>query len=131
MFVGQSAFDPGSGTIGLAFDHFGNLFVSVTVLPPIQNGDSILKFIPEGVGSPFATGLNFPRGLAFDRSGNLFVAEINEFAPGDILKFTPNGNVTVFASGIGRPQGNGGPEFLTIQLLPTPRPRPTPHARPR
>ena len=112
-FVGPSAFDPDTGPTGLAFDRFGNLFVSVAVGgAPVQNGDSILKFTPEGVGSPFATGLNYPRGLSFDRNNNLFVAEVNEFGPGDILKFTPDGMMIVFAV---VPGGvNSGPEWLAF-----------------
>src|SRR4029077_8751569 len=106
------------GPTGLAFDSFGNLFVSTASTPP-QPGDAILKFTPTGVESTFATGLATPRGIAFDRSGNLFVAELIQTGPGDILKFTPDGNRTVFASGIGT-QGNDGPEWLAIQLLPTP-----------
>ncbi len=121
VFVGPSGFPPNHGPAGLAFDRFGNLFVS--------SGDVVLKFTPDGMGSPFATDLNNARGLAFDRSGNLFVAEIIQDGPGDILKFTPDGVGTVFASGIG-PGGNGGPEYLAFQLLPTPRPHPTPHPRP-
>jgi len=91
--------------------------------------DAILKFTPDGMGSPFATGLNSPRGLAFDRGGNLFVAEIRQDGPGDILKFTPDGNMTVFASGISS-GANRGPEFLAFQLRPSARPRPLPHPRP-
>jgi DNA-binding beta-propeller fold protein YncE len=125
VFVGPDGFPPDHGPAGLAFDRFGNLFVSTEGPEP----DSILKFSPDGVGSPFATDLNAPRGLAFDRGGNLFVAEIIQTGPGDILKFTPNGVGTVFASGIG-PGGNGGPEYLAVQLLPAPRPHPTPHPRP-
>jgi sugar lactone lactonase YvrE len=121
VFVGPDGFPPDHGPVGLAFDRFGNLFVS--------SGDIVLKFTPDGEGTPFATDLDNARGLAFDRAGNLFVAEIIQTGPGDILKFTPNGVGTVFASGIG-PGGNGGPEYLTFQLLPTPRPRPTPHPRP-
>ena len=126
IFAGPSAFDPDQGPSGLAFDRFGNLFVStVGSQPPVVNGDSILKFTPQGVGSPFATGLNYPRGLAFDRSGNLFVAEINQSGPGDILKFTPDGVMTVFAVA----GEHSLPDFLAFQLLPTPRPRPSPHPR--
>jgi len=127
VFVDPSGFTPLSGPGGLAFDRFGNLFVSTESAE--QEPDSILKFSPDGVGSPFATDLTDPRGLAFDRAGNLFVAEIIQTGPGDILKFTPNGIGALFASGIG-PGGNGGPEYLAVQLLPTPRPRPTPHPRP-
>jgi len=122
VFVGPDGFPPDEGPIGLAFDRFGNLFVST--------GVAVLKFTPDGEGTPFATDLDSARGLAFDRGGNLFVAEIIQTLPGDVLKFTLDGVGTVFASGIGRPEGNGGPEYLAVQLLPTPRARPTPHPRP-
>jgi hypothetical protein len=121
VFVGPDGFPPGHGPAGLAFDRFGNLFVSSL--------DIVLKFTPNGVGSTFAMNLDNARGLAFDRAGNLFVAEIIQTGPGDIIKITPDGTQTVFASGIG-PGGNGGPEYLAFQLLPNPRPRPTPHPRP-
>ena len=103
--------DPAQGPVGLAFDRFGNLFVS-TESNPVEP-DMILKFTPDGMQSTFAMNLTNPRGLAFDRSGNLFVSQL---APAnEILKFTPDGNQTLFASGI------PAPEFLAFQLLPTPR----------
>jgi hypothetical protein len=110
----------------LGFDRFGNLFASTEGDPGTH---TILKFTPDGDETTFATDLDFPRGLAFDRGGNLFVAELIQDGPGDILKFTPNGVGTLFASGIG-PVGNGGPEYVAVQLLPTPRRRPTPPPRP-
>jgi hypothetical protein len=125
VFVGPTAFDPDHGPIGLAFDRFGNLFVSLEGVAGVPcSNDRILKFTPDGVGSDFATDVCFPWGLAFDRSGNLFVTE-RSFTPlsGDILKFTPDGNFTVFDSQV------DDPTFLVFQL-PTPRPRPTPHPRP-
>ena len=36
---------------------------------------TIFKFTPGGIKTPFAMGLNEPRGLAFDGSGNLFEAD--------------------------------------------------------
>ncbi|SRR6266404_2022807 len=129
IFVGPSAFTNIQGPVGLAFDRFGNLFVSTegaNFLPPY---DVIYKFMPDGTESTFATGINNPRGLAFDRRGNLFVTLLVEHGPnGEILKFTPDGNMTVFSSGIGC-QSVCGPEWLAIQPL-TPRPRPSPHPRP-
>ena len=123
VFVGPSAFMPDSGPVGLAFDVLWNLFVSIEPGTPSGN-DTILKFTPDGVGSTFASGLDYPRGLAFDRGGNLFVADMGLFAPpGAVLKFTPDGTGTVFAV---PPQV---PQFLALQLLPTPRPRPSPHPR--
>jgi hypothetical protein len=123
IFVGPTAFGPNVFPAGgLAFDRFGNLFVAV-LSGVAQGEDLIFEFAPDGTESTFATGLNTPRGLAFDRSGSLFVAELIQTGPGDILKFNPGGIRTVFASGIG-PVGNGGPEFLAFQLLPTPPPHP-------
>ena len=123
MFADQSAFGPFTWPIGLAFDRFGDLFVSTEAATP-AGIHTILRFTPNGVGTTFATDLDWPRGLAFDRSGNLFVAERGVFAPpGDVLKFTPDGTGTVFAPELDDPQ------FLVFQLL-APRPRPTPHLRP-
>ena len=115
VFVGPEAFDPDHGPICLAFDRFGNLFVSLEGVAGVPcSNDRIVKFTPEGVESDFSTQVCFPWGLAFDRSGNLFVSEL---APAnEILKFTPNGNQTLFASGIPTQ-----PEFLAFWLLPTPR----------
>jgi DNA-binding beta-propeller fold protein YncE len=125
IFVGPEAFDPDHGPIGLAFDRFGNLFVSLEGAAGVPcSNDRIVKFTPDGVESDFATDVCFPWGLAFDRNGNLFVTE-RSFTPlsGDILKFTTDGNFTVFDSEV------DDPTFLAFQLLPTPRARPTPHPR--
>jgi DNA-binding beta-propeller fold protein YncE len=113
LFVGPGAFDPSVYPVGLAFDSYGNLFVSTNALSNFSGNDTILEFNPQGMKiRTFATGLSFPRGLAFDSSGNLFVAEVNQpelGQPGDILKFYPDGTHTIFASfSIGRP------EFLTF-----------------
>jgi hypothetical protein len=105
-----TATDAVSAWTDLAFDRFGNLFVSNDFTPPTPS--KILKFTPDGEESDFATDLGGPRGLAFDRSGNLFAAEL---LAGEILKFTPDGSQTLFASGIATP------EFLAFHLLPTPR----------
>jgi sugar lactone lactonase YvrE len=128
VFIGPSAFNPDTGPAGLAFDRFGNLFVSTESEQLLIGNDTILKFTPDGVESTFATGLTFPRGLAFDRSGNLFVADVDGAGSGEILRFTPNGNRSVFA--VVPAQSNTDPQFLAFQLLPTPRPRPSPHPRP-
>jgi sugar lactone lactonase YvrE len=129
VFVGPSAFDPETGPAGLAFDRSGNLFVSTESEPHLIGNDTILKFTPEAVKSTFATDLTFPRGLAFDRSGNLFVADVDGASgPGEILKFTPDGNRSVFA--VVPVPSNTDPQFLAFQVLPTARPRPSPHPRP-
>jgi trimeric autotransporter adhesin len=105
IFVGPEAFRELGGPIGLAFEHFGNLFVSVS------NGvdAGILKFTPSAVETKFATGIKGPSGLVFDSAGNLFATENPLFTTGDVLKFTPDGMRTVFASGI------VGPEFLAME----------------
>jgi hypothetical protein len=128
VFVGPSAFVPDTGPAGLAFDSFGNLFVSTESRMLLIGNDTILKFTPQGVRSTFATGLTFPRGLAFDRTGNLFVADVDGVGSGEILKFTPDGNRSV--SAVVPVPSNTDPQFLAFQLLPTPRPRPSPHPRP-
>src|SRR6266567_1268371 len=124
IFAGPAAFASGEGPAGLAFDQFGNLFVSTELIAGGSAGtDAILKFAPDGIIQPtFATGLtNIPRGLAFDSSGNLFVAELGYNAPGDILEFPPVGPPpTVFASGLGRSAGNGGAEYLAFPPPNTP-----------
>jgi sugar lactone lactonase YvrE len=114
VFIGSEAFtNPKTSPIGLAFDRFGNLFVSTVAFP--YNSDGILKFTPEGVKNKFASGLPNPRGLIFDNAGKLFVAQIPPTAGGDILRFTRRGVPAVFASEIGVPQENGGPEYFAIQ----------------
>jgi sugar lactone lactonase YvrE len=130
VFIGPSAFDPDQGPAGLAFDRFGNLFVSTEIAGSPGGGDTVLMFAPNGTESTFASGLDEPRGLAFDRAGQLFVAEVPATTTGDILKFAPDGTGTVFASGLGRTEGNGGAEFLTFQHTAAPRRHPTPPPHP-
>jgi sugar lactone lactonase YvrE len=109
VFVGPSAFAPGTRPKGLTFDSSGNLFVSTECDLCAPGSDTILKFTPTGAESTCATGLTNPRGLAFDSSGNLFVAETNPAPDGDILEFaTCGGTPTVFAPGLNRPR------FLTF-----------------
>jgi sugar lactone lactonase YvrE len=116
VFVGPSAFTDDSFPVGLAFDRFGNLFVSTG--SPCGEPASILKFTPDGVESTFATDLELPSGLAFNRRGNLFVSEGvcgNPFS--DILEFRPDGTRRLFAAVSG--ETNQHPVFLAFQ--PSPR----------
>jgi hypothetical protein len=119
-FVGPAAFPyPSPGPIGLAFDAFGNLFVSTQ---DANGNGEIREFGSNGteITPRFATGLTKnPRGLAFDSAGNLFLAEpgiggIDPPVPGDILEFTPAGAQTVFASQNFGTRGNHGPEWLAF-----------------
>jgi hypothetical protein len=115
VFAGPSAFDPQHTPAGLAFDRFGDLFVSTTanVVPPPNGAGSILKFTPDGMETTFATVQNYARGLAFGNAGNLYVAEVGVPGSGDILKFTPDGVGTVFAQVPG--PVNTGPEYLAFR----------------
>jgi hypothetical protein len=83
----------------LAFDRFGNLFVSGG-MDALGSG-LILKYAPDGTESTFATGIKSVRDLAFDNSGHLFLVDI---LGGNILRFTPGGVMSVFASGLATPE---------------------------
>jgi DNA-binding beta-propeller fold protein YncE len=85
-----------SGSFGLAFDGFGNLFEAD------RYSNTIFKFTPAGTKSTFASGLSGPFGLAFDSAGNLFEAD---YGSGTIFKFTPAGTKSTFASGLNFPLG--------------------------
>lgn len=111
VFAGSEAFGE-KGPMGLAFDRFGNLFVTVSGFP--FTDDTILKFDPSGAKSIFATGLKHPRGLVFDGAGDLYVAEWPLFEPGSIRKITSDGVSTLFASGIGSSR-SGGPTWLAVE----------------
>ena len=77
---------------GVAFDHHGNLFVSL--LGANVNEGIIYKYAPTG-RTTFASGLQNPKGLAFDPAGYLYEADR---ASGTINKFTPEGTKSLFAS---------------------------------
>jgi sugar lactone lactonase YvrE len=94
-------------SLGIAFDHAGNLFASDAT-------DAIIfKFTPGGASSVFVgpaafTAVQGPVGLTFDRSGNLWVTtEGNEGGPGGdaILVFAPDGTESTFANNLADPRG--------------------------
>jgi hypothetical protein len=102
----QSTFASGlSRPRGIAFDHFGNLFVASTTCDVNGNCQgSIVKITPDGVQSTFATlsqqNLG-PEGIAFDHAGNLFVMAIDFIDPNlasTIYKFTAGGVESTFGS---------------------------------
>jgi hypothetical protein len=90
----------------VAFDHFGNLFVTNTTFDDVTQTyqASVLKITPDGAQSTFATfnGNLFGEGVVFDRAGNLFVAVIDDVAdpnvrgPSTIYKITPGGVQSTF-----------------------------------
>jgi sugar lactone lactonase YvrE len=78
--------------IHLAFDHQGNLFVSI--FGASSTAGFIYKYAPTG-RTTFASSLHNPEGLAFSAAGNLYEADT---ASGTINQFTPAGAKTPFAS---------------------------------
>ena len=53
----------------------------------VSDGNSILKFTPDGTQSTFAAGLSNPQGLAFGNDGNLYVVNAGNDT---ISKITPD-----------------------------------------
>src|SRR5262249_35502975 len=104
---------------GVAFDHFGNLFVASTTLDSGNFTGAILKIAPDGTQTTFAN-VNGPSssfflsGLNIDSSGNVFVSAQDGNDPNGastIYKFTPGGLQSTFAA----PPPNGAQIFgLTI-----------------
>jgi hypothetical protein len=102
----QSIFASGlSRPRGVAFDHFGNLFVVTNTFDAVSGTfqPSIVKITSDGVQSTFATisGDFFGSGLAMDASGNVFVMAVDDASPvgaSTIYKFTPDGVQSTFGS---------------------------------
>jgi sugar lactone lactonase YvrE len=87
---------------GVAFDHFGNLFVASTTLDGTSYQGTILEITPLGELSTFAyVGRDLRLvGLAIDSSDNVFVmahTSGTNFAT-TIYKFTPGGGQSTFGS---------------------------------
>jgi sugar lactone lactonase YvrE len=84
---------------GLAFDSFGNLFVTTLDTATLfDDRGRVLKFAPNGTVTVFATGLDLPSGLAFDGAGNLYVSS-SRFTRGGgrVTKITHGGLKSLFA----------------------------------
>lgn len=94
------ALPAGSGPAGSVFDRAGNFYVSA------YNTGIVYRRTPQGVVSPFASGLNAPTGLAFDASENLYVTITGNTTPGTtVLRITPTGQQSTFATGLFYPGG--------------------------
>lgn len=125
----QSTFAAGlSRPRGVAFDHFGNLFVVTNTFDSVSGTlqVSIVKITPGGVQSTFATlsGNLKGQGVAFDGAGNLFVVanDLNDpILASTIYKFTPGGVQSTFGSvpgqGFGLAFDSAGNLFVTINGL--------------
>jgi hypothetical protein len=90
---------------GVAFDHFGNLFVATNTFDSVSGTvqSSIVKITPAGVQTTFATinGDFFGQGLVIDSSGDVFVMADDDTSPtaaGTIYKFVPDGGQSTFGS---------------------------------
>src|SRR5436190_19257206 len=122
----QSTFAAGlSRPRGVAFDHFGNLFVVTNTFDSVSQTlqVTIVKITPGGVQSTFATlsGNLKGQGVAFDGAGNLFVVANDLNDPNlasTIYKFTPGGVQSTFGSvpgqGFGLAFDRAGNLFVTI-----------------
>jgi len=110
----QSIFTSGlSRPRGVAFDHFGNLFVATNTLDPNSGHftGAILTIAPDGTQTTFAN-VNGPSddfflsGSAIDQAGDVFVLAIDNTVPNvlpsTIYKFTPGGVQTTFGSAPGQ-----------------------------
>ncbi|MFT5891344.1 MAG: sugar lactone lactonase YvrE [Dokdonia sp.] len=80
----------------MVFDADGNLYGSNFI------GTTVYKITPDGVATPFITGLENPNGLAFDDDGNLF---LSEFSASRINKYDSNGNLLESFTINGLPSG--------------------------
>jgi len=89
-----------SGTIGMAIDKDGDVFVG-----NINGGGAdagyVIRITPGGKQSVYASGISYPSGMAVDSDGNLFVASGDGF--NTITKVTPDGTQSIFASGLNYP----------------------------
>ena len=128
----QSIFASGlSRPRGVAFDHFGNLFVATNTFDSVSGTfqSSIVKITQQGVQSTFATlsGNLFGEDVAFDSSGNLFVIAGDQNDPNQastIYKFTPGGVQSTFGSvpsqGFGLAFDSAGNLFATVNYAADP-----------
>lgn len=91
---------------GLAFDKFGNLFVSTLHTAPFDGQGRIITFAPNGAFTLFLAGLHSPEGIAFHKAaGNLFdtdndVSGGGTFNQSIIQRITPNGSAKTLAKAI-------------------------------
>jgi len=79
---------------GITRDRYRNLYVAA------MDGGAVIKVTPDGVVTPYASGLEIPVAVVMDRSGNLYVA--NRGSGGWIAHVRPDGSMrTLVAPGLG------------------------------
>lgn len=82
--------------VGTAYDQAGHFYVAN------WSAGTVLRFLPSGERSTFASGLSGPSGLAIGAEGDIFVASYSEDL---VWRFTPSGERSVFVRGLATPAG--------------------------
>jgi sugar lactone lactonase YvrE len=76
----------------------GMIFATISGPRGKQTPVSIVRVSPEGLGTPFVSGILNPTGLAFDPDGELYVTSRAE---GNVYRIDAGGESTVYAEGMG------------------------------
>ena len=76
----------------------GMIFATISGPRGKQMPVSIVRISPDGLGTPFVSGILNPTGLAFDPEGELYVTSRAE---GNVYRIDPGGEFTVYAEGMG------------------------------
>jgi sugar lactone lactonase YvrE len=76
----------------------GMTFATISGARGKQTPVSIVRISPEGLGTPFVSGILNPTGLAFNPDGELFVTSRAE---GNVYRIDAGGEATVYAEGMG------------------------------
>ena len=76
----------------------GMTFATISGARGKQTPVSIVRISPEGLGTPFVSGILNPTGLAFDPEGELYVTSRAE---GNVYRIDAGGESTIYAEGMG------------------------------
>lgn len=76
----------------------GMIFATISGPRGKQMPVSIVRISPDGLGTPFVSGILNPTGLAFDPDGELYVTSRAE---GNVYRIDAGGEFTVYAEGMG------------------------------
>ena len=76
----------------------GMIFATISGPRGKQTPVSIVRISPDGLGTPFVSGILNPTGLAFDPEGELYVTSRAE---GNVYRIDAGGEFTIYAEGMG------------------------------